>query len=169
MKKIVLAAAVVALSAGSAFAATPSGNTSTLTGSANATVIAPIVLTHTSGAALSFGTFSAGTGGTVEVTSGGTGTVTADVGEVTGSSYSADGFTIAGDNGRSFTVTTASGTVARTGGGSMTFTTSPSISTGTLDSTTGEATFAVGGILTVGSGQTAGAYSGTYDVTVTYD
>ncbi len=166
MKKIVLAAAVVALSAGSAFAAGPSGNTSTAQGSATATVISPIQLTHTSGASLNFGTFSAGTGGTVAVTSGGTGSVTGDVGAVTGGTYAADAFSVAGDASRNFSITSAGGTVA-SGSNSMTFTTSASATSGALD-TTGAASFTVGGTLTVGSGQAAGTYTGSYDVTVTY-
>ena len=68
MKKIILAAALVLLPSGSAYAATANGT-------ANATVVAPISVAHNSGAALNFGTFTADTGGTVTVTAGGSGSV----------------------------------------------------------------------------------------------
>jgi hypothetical protein len=76
-----------------------SGNSSTAAGTATASVVAPIVLTHTSGAALNFGKFTVGAGGTVVVTSAGAGSVTSDVGFVPGSSTAADQFTLTGDSG----------------------------------------------------------------------
>lgn len=166
MKKIaVLGAMLVAATSGSAFAA--SGNTSTATGTATATVVSPIVLTHTTGAALGFGKFTTGTGGTVVVTSAGAGSVTGDVGFVPGSTNSADGFSVTGDASRSFSITTTGGSVAN-GAVTMAFTTTPSAATGTT-STGGTATFTVGGTLTVASTATAGAYTGTYSATVTYN
>jgi len=165
MKKFVLAAALVAFSSGTAFAA--SGNTSTATGSAAATVVAPIVLTHTSGASLNFGKFTTGTGGTVVVSSAGAASVTGDVGIVPGSTSSADAFTVAGDASRSFSIATTGGSVT-SGAASMAFTTAPSAATGTL-STSGAASFTVGGTLTVASTAVAGAYTGTYTATVTYN
>lgn len=165
MKKIVIAAAVVALSSGSAFAA--SGNTSTATGSASAVVVAPIVLTHTAGASLNFGKFTAGTGGTVVVSSAGVASPTADVGMVPGSTSSADAFSVAGDASRSFSITTASGTVTQ-GASSLTFTTAASAASGTL-STGGTASFTVGGTLTVPGTAVAGSYTGTYSATVAYN
>jgi hypothetical protein len=168
MKKFVIAAAVVALSAGSAFAAGPTGNTSQATGSASASVVSPITVTHDTGAALSFGTFTAGTGGTVTVTAGGTASPpTGDVGLLSGGTASADAFTVAGDASRNFTISTAGGNVT-SGTNSMAFTTSASATSGTLDAT-GAATFTVGGTLTVGSGQTPGSYTGSYTATVTYN
>lgn len=165
MKKLVIAAAVVALSSGTAFAA--SGNTSTVAGSATASVVAPIVLTHTPAAKLGFGSFTVGTGGTVVVTSAGAGSATGDVGLVPGSTYSADAFTVAGDAGRSFSIATGTGSVTN-GTSTMTFTTAPSASTGTL-SGTGTGSFSVGGTLTAAGTETAGSYTGTYNATVTYN
>ncbi len=164
MQKILLAA-LAALAPASAFAA--SGNTSTATGSATATVVAPIVLTHSSGAALSFGKFTTGTGGTVVVSAAGVASVTGDVGLVPGSTSAADTFTVAGDGNRSFSIATTGGTVT-SGSNSMSFTTTPSASSATL-SAGGSATFKVGGTLTVSGTTAPGSYSGTYSATVAYN
>lgn len=165
MKKIVLGVVAIALSSGTAFAA--SGNTSTANGVASATVVAPIVLTHTSGASLNFGKFTVGTGGTVVVSAAGAASVTGDTGIVPGSTSSADGFSVAGDASRSFSISTASGSVTA-GAATIPFTTTPSAATGTLSSG-GTATFTVGGTLTVASTVTAGSYAGSYAATVTYN
>ena len=163
---IMIATAIIASVITPAAAKAASGNTSTATGSASATIIAPIVLTHTSGATLNFGKFTTGTGGTVVVTSGGAGSITGDVGFVPGSTNSADSFALTGDNSRTFGITTTGGSITN-GSSSMTFTTAPSAATGTTSST-GAATFTVGGTLTVGTGLVAGAYTGTYTATVQY-
>ena len=78
MKKFVMAAVAVALSSGSAYAATANG-------SATAEVVAPITLTHTTGATINFGMFVAGTGGSVIVTPLGVGSSTGGVTLVAGS------------------------------------------------------------------------------------
>jgi hypothetical protein len=165
-KRILAATAIAATftSFGAAHAA--SGNTSTATGSANATIVAPIVLTHTSGAALNFGKFTTGTGGTVVVTAAGAGSVTGDVGFVPGSTNAADQFSLTGDNSRNFGITTTGGSITN-GSSSMTFTTTPSAASGTTSST-GSASFTVGGTLTVGTGLVVGSYTGTYTATVQY-
>ena len=162
MKKFVIAAALIAVSSGSAFAA---GNTSTANGTATATVVAPLVLTHTSGASLTFGTFVPSTAGTVTITAAGAATYSGPVAMVT-NTYSADAFTVSGDTTRTFTIATTGSTL--TGPGTaMTFTTTPSAATGTLAA--GAASFTVGGVLTVPPTQTAGSYTGTYTATVTYN
>ncbi len=165
MKKIILASAIALVSASPAFAA--SGNTSTATGSATATIVEPIVLTHTSGAALGFGRFTTGTGGSVTVSAAGVGSVGGDVAFVPGSTNSADAFTVTGDAGRSFSISTGSGSVTD-GTTSISFTTSASAATGTL-SAGGTAGFSVGGQLTLAGTEAAGAYAGTYSATVTYN
>ncbi|WP_298188770.1 DUF4402 domain-containing protein [Novosphingobium sp.] len=165
MKKIILASAIVLASASPAFAA--SGNTSTASGSATATIVEPIVLTHTSGAALGFGRFTTGTGGSVTVSAAGVGSVGGDVAFVPGSTNSADAFSVTGDASRSFSISTGAGTVTD-GTTSISFTTSPSAATGTLSSG-GTATFSVGGQLTLAGTEAAGAYTGTYSATVTYN
>ncbi|WP_292931260.1 DUF4402 domain-containing protein [Novosphingobium sp. PASSN1] len=164
MKKIILASAIALISATPAFAA--SGNSSTASGSATATIVEPIVLTHTSGAALGFGRFTTGTGGSVTVSAAGVGTAGGDVAFVPGSTNSADAFTVAGDAGRSFSISTGSGTVTD-GTTTIGFTTAPSAATGTL--TGGAASFSVGGVLTLAGTEAAGAYTGSYSATVTYN
>ncbi|GEO01325.1 hypothetical protein NSE01_31570 [Novosphingobium sediminis] len=165
MKKIILASAIAFISATPAFAA--SGNTSSTNGSATATIVEPIVLTHTSGAALGFGRFTTGTGGTVTVTEAGVGSTGSDVAFVPGSTNSADAFGVTGDAGRSFSIATTSGVVSFSGN-DMPFTTTASASSGALD-TNGVASFTVGGTLTVAAGLPAGAYVGSYSATVTYN
>ncbi|MBX9885891.1 MAG: DUF4402 domain-containing protein [Novosphingobium sp.] len=164
MKKIILASAIVLISASPAFAA--SGNTSSATGSATATIVEPIVLTHVATAALGFGTITTGTGGTVTVSSAGIGSVGGDVAFVPGSVNSADRFTVSGDAGRTFAITTTGGNVSA-GSTNIAFTTSASAATGTL--TGGTAAFSVGGQLTLAGTEAAGAYTGTYSATVTYN
>jgi hypothetical protein len=163
MKKIFVSAIALALPA--AAIAAP-GDTATATGTATATVVAPIELEHVSGAALSFGTFLAGAGGTVVVNSDGTASATG-VGFVSGSTTSADSFTVSGDAGRSFTISSTGGTVAD-GSETMAFTTAVSSALSTLDAS-GDGSFTVGGTLTVGANQAPGDYSGTYSATVAYN
>lgn len=160
MKKIVLAAAVLAATSTPAFAADG-------TGVATATVIAPIAITHDAGAALAFGSFTTGTGGTVAVTAAGVGSVTGDVTFVTGSANSADAFTVAGDPGRSYSISTGAGSVSD-GTNSMSFTTTPSATSASLDAS-GAGSFTVGGTLTVAGTEPAGNYTGSYTATVAYN
>ena len=126
MKKIVLAAFIAAVSATPALAA---GNTDTEQGVAQATVVAPIVLTHTTGAVLEFGRFTSDAG-TVTVTTVGGRTASGPV-LLTGTTASADAFTVEGDANRGYDIVTAAGTVAETGGTTMAFTTTAAAS-GTL-------------------------------------
>jgi len=162
---LVLAAMAAGVTfAGAAHAA--SGSTSTASGSVSTTVIAPIVLTHTSGSALSFGKITVGSGGTVVVTAAGAGSVTGAVNIAPGSTTSADAFTLTGDNSRNFGITTTGSTITN-GTKTMAFITSPSAASGTTSSS-GTANFTVGGTLTVTGTEGAGSYTGTYNVTVTY-
>ena len=165
MKMRIFLTAAIAVVSSPALAA---GNTDTQQGSATATIVAPIALTHTSGAALNFGKLTAGTGGTVVVTAGGSASATGDVTLVSGSSPAADAFSVTGDANRTFTIATTSSTVASSGGATLNFATSPSAATGTLNAS-GAATFTVGGTLTIPGSATAAVYSGTYNATVTYN
>jgi len=167
MKKIAFFAALAVSAATPAYAA-PS-NTASATGQARAHVVSPITLEHDEAATLSFGSFTAGDGGTVVVTQAGAGSVTGDVIFIAGSTNSADGFTVGGEADRAFSISTTDGSVTNTAdsGKTMDFTTS-AVSSGSLDSS-GAATFAVGGTLTVPASATAGDYTGTYSATVTYN
>lgn len=164
MKKLVLAAAIAAISASPAFAA---GNTATTQGSATATVIAPITLAHDAGASLKFGTFTTGAGTVAVNATTGVGSATGAVVFVSGSTNSTDAFTVGGEAGRTFAITTTGGNVA-SGAVQIPFTTSASAATGTLNAS-GAATFTVGGTLTLAGTETAGSYVGSYDATVTYN
>ncbi|WP_395327933.1 DUF4402 domain-containing protein [Novosphingobium sp. BL-8H] len=165
MKKLALVSALAVAAASPLFAG--SALAATAQGTATATVIAPITLTHTSGAALAFGSFTAGTGGTVAVNSAGVGSKTGGVVLVAGSTNTADAFTVGGDASRAFTIATTGSTVT-SGSNSMSFTTAASSTTGSLSSS-GAASFTVGGTLTVAANQAAGSYTGSYDATVTYN
>ena len=165
LKKILATAALTALSAGTAHAA---GNSATATGTATATVVAPLQITHTSGAALSFGAFTVGTGGTVTVSQAGAGSVTGDVALVTGGTVAPDAFTVTGSAARLFNITTSTGNTVTTGG--ATPATMPLALSAPASGTLTGGTFAlkVGGTLTVAANQASGAYTGSYTVTVTY-
>jgi hypothetical protein len=155
MKKIVLAAAVAALLPTSAFAATDQGE-------ATALVVSPITITHRVGAVLDFGAFAAASG-QVSVDTAGVGSTS---GVVQLGTVSADAFDVSGDFNRSFSIATNSGSVTN-GTDTMTFTTTAAAS-GMLDGT-GNASFSVGGTLTVGGTESAGTYTGSYDATVEYN
>ena len=165
--RILGVAATIAMLGTVSAAHAATGNTSTAAGTASATIVAPIVLTHTAGASLNFGKFTTGTGGTVIVSSAGVGSVTGDVGFVPGSTNSADAFTVAGDASRSFSIATTGGNVVN-GAATMAFTTTASAATGTTTAA-GTAGFSVGGTLTVASTSIAGSYIGSYTATVTYN
>ncbi len=165
MNKIILASAIALVSATPALAAP--GNTATATGTATAVIVSPITITHPTTAALGFGRFTTGLGGTVIVSSAGVGSVTGEVTLVPGSVNSADSFTVAGDASRSFSITTTGGNVT-SGATNMAFTTAPSAST-LLLSTAGAASFTVGGTLTVSGTAPTGSYTGSYTATVTYN
>lgn len=165
MKKIIIATLGILATTTPAFAG--SGNQSTATGTATATIVAPIVLTHPASASLNFGRFTTGTGGSVTVTAAGVGSVGSDVTFVPGSTNSADQFTVAGDASRSFSITTTGGNVT-SGATNLAFTTTPSAGTASLSST-GTASFTVGGTLTVTGTAPTGSYTGSYSATVTYN
>lgn len=167
MKKIALiAATAAAFTSAPAFAQVLDDNQAE--GSATAEVVAPITLTHVAGAELSFGTFTAGTGGTVVVTRGGAGSSTGGVVLLAGSVESSDEFDVAGDADRRFSITTTPDVITHTDGTTTMAFTPDARANHTLDAA-GDASFTVGGTLTVGADQLPGDYSGTYLVEVAYN
>lgn len=124
-------------------------------------------------AALSFGAFTAGSGGTITVAPGGARMKTGSVILVNqAGTASAAQFTISGTPSAAFTISLpgdgivflsdgASGSMALNG-----FTSSPSV-TGVL-SGGGTQTINVGATLSVGNLQGTGSYSGSFNVTVNY-
>ena len=165
-----LLAALIVLAAPLPALAAPGGS-ATLTGAASATVIQPISIVAT--APLSFGVMAQPTAaGTVTVSTAG---IVTTGGGMVGNTAIAQGssgpqagkFRVSGDPGRQFFVTLpAAATVNRTGG-SMTITL---FTVGALTgSPVGTLDIAVGGTLAVGAAQPVGTYTGTYQITATYN
>jgi hypothetical protein len=162
---------------GAALAAASFATSASAAASATATATAEILqsLTLTADSALDFGQIAANTGGTVKVNADST---VAQTGSVvwTGTRAPA-GFTVTGSKGASVVVTLpSSASTLYLGGNSASpdtmtldqFNANPVGGVTQLDATTGTATFAVGGRLSVASAQTAGTYSGTFAVSVEY-
>jgi hypothetical protein len=144
--------------------------------SASGTVIQPIAITKA--ADLSFGKFAPGAGGTVTVSTSGARTASGVVLSSIGSSPTAARFDVTGDADATYSISIdapanvsdgAAGTMALatfsdlTGAGA----TSGNVASGTL--TGGAQSIYLGGTLTVGATQTAGAYTGDVTVTVEYN
>ncbi|HUP91634.1 MAG TPA: DUF4402 domain-containing protein [Solimonas sp.] len=161
VKAALLAAAAVAT--GNAFAASASAD-------ATATVVTPIAITST--ADLVFGKFSAGTGGSVVMSNAGARSKTGSVVLLTGTAGGAAGFNVTGDANATYSISLpADDSVTVSDGASHSMAVDSFISnpgsSGTL--TGGAQAVAVGATLTVGSGQAAGAYTGTFAVGVEYN
>ncbi|MDX9862163.1 MAG: DUF4402 domain-containing protein [Rhodospirillales bacterium] len=167
-KRIVAVAAGFALGSMAATAAQAQTSASATTG-ASVTIAAPIAVTKT--ADLSFGmVVPSATAGTVVVSAAGVRSVSGGVSEfggtVTAAAYSVTGYA---SNAYAIALPT---TATLTGPGSTTMTagtfTHSAGSSPALDSS-GNGTFSVGATLSVGANQAAGAYSGTFDVSVNYN
>ena len=129
-----------------------------------------MTITNTRG--LAFGSFAAVTGGTVVIAPNGVRSKTGAVYLVASSTGASAQFSVSSTRNNEVYSITLPGTVTltRTGGGTMavsTFTSTPS-GTGTLGPKGVAQTLNVGATLTVGSGQAAGSYTGTFNVTVVH-
>jgi hypothetical protein len=129
--------------------------------------------TLTNNSALSFGSFTAGSGGSVTVAPGGGRSKTGAVVLVNqGVPAAAAQFTISGTPSALFDITLpANGTVLLSDGvaASMALNNFTSIPSGSgMLSGGGTQTITVGATLTVGGAQTPGSYSGSFNVTVNY-
>lgn len=153
------------------FAGAASAQTST-SGTSTATVLSALTLSST--ANLAFGDFSAGTGGTVVMSSAGARSATGGVVLGTVAANSAGAWSVGGDANKTYAITlpasaTLNGpTVAAVVQTMSVGTFTSSKATGTL-SAGGADTFTVGATLTVGNAQAPGSYTGTYTVTVAYN
>jgi len=156
--KIASLAATAALMSTSASAAEA-------TGSAGATIIAPLAISNTAG--LNFGTVAPGSeSATVTLGSDGTRTCAAAL-TCLDENHQAAAFAVTGQSGYSYNITVpASVTMSDGGSNSMTATLSGSKSSGTI--TDGTDSFTVGGVLTVAGSQAAGSYTGSFTVEVAY-
>jgi hypothetical protein len=133
---------------------------------ARARVLAALTLTNTS--ALEFGAVVAsGTAGTVQIAVGGGRTCAGGI--TCSGTVSAAGFDVTGGTASEFVTINAdpSVTLAGPGGNTMTASLIESSNLVQLDAT-GEASFTVGGTLTVAASQAQGNYVGNFDVTADY-
>jgi hypothetical protein len=141
----------------------------TASASADAVILAPLSVSLQSGS-LNFGNVAeSGSGGTVTLSTAAVKSCT--VGLLCTGSATVPTFHILGAPGASVTVAFALNTIPLTGPSSATMNVDLTSSVGnttTLDGTTGVRDFTVGGQLTVAAAQTAGAYTGTMNVTVLY-
>lgn len=133
----------------------------------------PIAISATQ--ALAYGSFAAGSGGTVTLSAAGVRSAGGGVILVPSGSWSAALFSVTGDPSVTYSITLpANGVVSLTSGANTmavdNFTSNPSAttpSTGLL-SAGGSQTLSVGATLSVGSNQASGSYSGSFSVTVNY-
>lgn len=144
----------------------------TASGTANATVLTPMVIT--AGTALNFGTFSGNaSGGTVKVATGTSArTLTGSVVVASGNTPTAGTFTVTGTGASTFGITypanfNVTNPALNTMSVDVSAVTNSNPTTGTLAS--GTATLSVGGVLTVAANQAQGVYSGSYTMTVEYN
>ncbi|MCK5395778.1 MAG: DUF4402 domain-containing protein [Gammaproteobacteria bacterium] len=165
--KLLLAAGAATLSA-SFFATTATAATDTA--NASATVLTPLSIIADVGAEMDFGDVAGDVTDptTVVLTTGGT--TSSPDGASTAGTPSAGNFDVTGSGTLAYDITLpADGVVQLTGGGAPMdvdgFTDSAG---GTSSLTAGTDTFDVGATLTINANQTAGPYTGTYDVTVNY-
>lgn len=155
-------------------AAWAAGPLATVTGTITAVLVPPISVSHSAGSTLSFGTFAASAGGTVTITAPASGaigavSITGGITFVSASAPANDSFSVTGQPNTPLVISTTNGTVT-SGANTMSFTTTPMATLWLIPGTGASATasFTVGGTLTVGVNQPAGAYTGTYSCTVAY-
>lgn len=142
-------------------------NSFALTANASATVVTAIGISETT--AMQFGYFSAsGSSGTINQVGSVSGGVTA-VGS--GIARSAGIFAVSGTGSSSYTFTLPSSVTLTRSGGSETMDATLSFASGnpSRSLTSGAEDVTINGSLAVGANQAAGAYSGTYTVSVAYN
>ncbi|MHB8800742.1 MAG: DUF4402 domain-containing protein [Thermoanaerobaculia bacterium] len=160
-----LAAIAMLVPAGSAMAQ----NSASATGSATATIVTPITLTSVS--ALEFGNIVAGTtAGTVTVAPSDAISATGGATPISGLAVGAAEFTVGGGALRTFDIGLPASTTITNGTVTMTVDTFTSnIGPSSTLSASGAATLFVGATLDVAANQAVGSYTGTFNVTVTYN
>lgn len=162
----VVSLAVLALAIAGSGSAIAADDTALATG----TVVSPIAITKT--ADLVFGSFAPGaTGGTVTISTAGARDKSGDV-FLAGTAGGAAKFDVTGEGGLNYSITLETTPLVRAGGGgTMNFTVSSDITSGTLGGTgsNGAQSFFVGGVLTVAAGQAPGNYAGSVKATVAYN
>jgi hypothetical protein len=162
MKKLIILSLVIFTSINHAFAAVTSGTSNVK--------IVPVMTIVAGTTPLEFGSIAAGaTAGTIVLTAASP-TVSSTTGGVTalavgGATRTAGSFTVTGEPGANYVLSTLP---------SVTLTSGTNTMTATLTSSSGRAlaggtnTLLIGGTLSVAANQTPGFYTGTYNVTVNY-
>lgn len=145
------------------------------TGTATATVVTPIAIAA-SNPNLRFGSFSTSAAGqTVAIATDGTRTLTGALGVGTAqNAFGAASFAVTGDSTLTYAITLPSTSTISTGDGigatkNMTVSSFVSNPSGTGTLTAGAQTLLVGATITTVASQLAGAYTGTFTVTVAYN
>lgn len=125
--------------------------------------------------ALSFGSFVAGSGGTVVVSTASSRSATGDVTLIISGGGAASQSTVTGTSGSTYSITLpANGVVSLSDGNGHSmavdnFVSNPAATSGSTGLLSGGSqTLYVGGTLIVTNSQPAGSYSGTFSVTVSY-
>lgn len=162
MKTVFIKAALAATAMASLGLGATAANAATANAEARATILSPVVVTNTS--PLDYGLIAAGAGAsTVAVSTAGARTCGAGL-VCTGATTAAN-FTVVGVVGQTVSVSVPANVTLSAGANNMTSTLVSSAPTIILDGTDG---FSVGGTLSVGANQAAGAYTGNFTVTVNY-
>lgn len=169
MKKTITAALALLMLSGAAgvYAATAGP----ATGNAQVVIIAPLMLTHNSGAKLDFGNVINTTAGTVTVAAKDGSVTTSGVTGQNGTT-TADQFTVTGANGIPFTVSAPSTITVTSGANNMTINSVTSFcgtgATSSCVASSAGTAVGVGGTLAVSAAQAVGTYTGTYTLSITY-
>lgn len=162
-KNLLLTVAVAVLALGSSVAQAAEESA---TGNIKAKIVAPVSISEQD--SLDFGTMIAPTDTSKTVTIATNGTRSGDSSILVGNGGQAGLFNVKGADSQSMTISVTDSTTLTGAGDPMTvdnFVTEPA-STLTLTGTSGQ--IKVGADLTVGQGQDAGEYTGTYKITVSY-
>lgn len=160
-------AILVATATGSMMIASGSAVAATATANTSATVLQSISIAKNTD--LDFGAFSPSTGGTVVIGTDGSRSKTSAVVLSSTATGSRAQFTVSGTTNATYAITLPASATLTSGANTMSvgsFVSNPS-GTGTL--TGGSEILYVGATVTVASAQAAGAYTGTFDVSVEYN
>ena len=162
--KLSLIAGVVITSAGLYSAALTAA---TITGTAQANVLTPLSIV--AGANMNFGDIAGDADAATTVAlDANTGNTTSPDGAATGGTTAAGAFTVTGAGTLAYTIDPIADTTLTGPGAAMTLTSIIDSLGGTGALTGGTQNFTVGATLGLNANQAAGAYTGTYSVTVNY-
>lgn len=168
MNKVMISAGALAALALS----TPAFAANTAPATATVNIVSPLTLTNNS--ALNFGTIVANSGAfageVVHMDMLNNRTCPATL-TCSGTTVTSAGFTVSGTKGQTVVLTMPAGVVLNGPGGAtlnVDLSGDEPATNPVLDATTGLATFAIGGKLTIPAGTGAGVYSNTFNVTANY-